>query len=248
MISIYSLPLYLRHWKEFFFGKKPFWLRISGLMVLVRPKTYDLYTISEVFDGLVYKPSLRDINSNFKIVLDLGAGIGDFSLWAYKFLHTEKTIAVEMESGNFRSLCLNIKRNGLEKIIVPLNIAIAENEGEAHIKINDFNSGMHSLDFKQKKGIKVKTIGLKELLEIYKINKVDLLKMDIEGAEQFVLNENNKVLFSDKVGYLIIESHADHKRNAAYFANLGFEVKTMRQLFNRAVIIEALNKTLIKLN
>jgi len=76
----------------------------------------ELVTIHEVFDQLVYKPSWFMIKPNkVRVVVDIGAFIGAFTLWA-KVQWPKATIhAYEPDPTSFKFLIKNIKRAKLLK-------------------------------------------------------------------------------------------------------------------------------------
>ncbi len=57
---------------------------------------------------------------------------------------------------------------------------------------------------------KVKTISLSDLLVKFKIKKISLLKMDIEGEENNLLPDWDDRIFK-KIGAIIMEYHNEHK-------------------------------------
>jgi FkbM family methyltransferase len=60
------------------------------------------------------------------VVLDLGAGIGDFSVLASRMVGPDgKVIALELNAENYEMLEMNAEKNGCEHII-SLKIGVAE--------------------------------------------------------------------------------------------------------------------------
>jgi uncharacterized protein (DUF1499 family) len=55
----------------------------------------------------------------------------------------------------------------------------------------------------------MKTINLPEIIKRYNLNYIDLLKVDIEGSENFLLKVPNLEIVLNKVGLLYIELHGD---------------------------------------
>src|SRR5258706_1130331 len=55
--------------------------------------------------------------------------------------------------------------------------------------------------------INVKAMQLDDVIEVNNIARVDLLKVDVEGAEGIVLNSAKKAIFSSKVPLVLCEYH-----------------------------------------
>jgi SAM-dependent methyltransferase len=96
------------------FGKFIFWLRKGDLLLL-----------KEVFldkDYFLLESFLPELNN---IVLDLGAGIGDYTLFSsIRVGKRGKVISVEADPKTFQLLKKNVKENNL-KNVVPLNLFVS---------------------------------------------------------------------------------------------------------------------------
>ena len=145
-------------------------LRI-GSSVIEYYDHWDVLGIAEIYALNVYHIELLRQGD---VVLDLGAGIGDFSIRASKIVGEKGTvIAVEPNPSDFELLLINIKKN-LCKNIIPLNYGIAD------------KSGSLKGEFKgQKFEFEART--MKEILFESKVDTVNFVKMDIEGAEMSVI-------------------------------------------------------------
>lgn len=130
------------------------------------------------------------------VFLDIGANIGVYTLFAASLYRKMKILAVEPLKINFNSLLNNINANKFDQVI-PLNIAISDQEGELpfHI-INDSpgSSGSqlnhpiaeNGKTFKPLREEKVFCTTVDHLSEKYGV-KIDYLKIDIDGQEMQVL-------------------------------------------------------------
>ncbi len=139
-----------------------------------------------------------------KIFLDIGAHIGKYSILYSDYWG--KIYAFEPEPSNFENLTVNISLNNLRDKIVPLNFAISNGNTEIDFFLSEY-SVTHSIVNKQfSKSIKVKAISLDNFFKDFNINieEVDLIKIDVEGAENLVLG-GMKSCFNKFKGRLIIE-------------------------------------------
>lgn len=134
--------------------------------------------VYEVFDG-----DLTDTG----IVVDVGANIGSFSLYAAK-LGAKKVIAVEPEPNNLKILRQNIDENkgntpDCEFIIDERGIAGFNSVGF----ITDEHGDSKVSDVREAGKTKIDLITLEKLWQKHDLEFVDILKIDIEGMEGEVL-------------------------------------------------------------
>lgn len=170
----------------------------------LRTYTGDIDIFYEVFWAQCYQiPEFLKINQ-YKTIIDLGANVGLASIY-FKTQYPEANIfAVEMEPDNY----LQLEKNILQfENTYPIFGAIYD-EGK-NIKISstelayNFRIGENVED--EIDTFTVGTFTMHDLIENYQIEEIDLLKIDIEGAEQRVLGNNNEWL--SKVNSILIELH-----------------------------------------
>jgi len=122
-------------------------------------------------------------------VVDIGANIGYYVVISGKRVGKNgKVVAYEPEDVNFSFLEKNVKRNDFRNVLCRKE-AISSEKGEMDFFLSEGNKGMHSLV--NEKGTKEKiTVSVNTLdssLSDLGIKKVDIIKMDIEGAEPLAL-------------------------------------------------------------
>jgi len=118
------------------------------------------------------------------IIIDAGAFNGSFSIYCSKLVGDKgKIFALEPNDSNYRNLLRNIRLNKVKNII-PLKIGLWSKS--TILKLSDDTSLSTFIDGmfgKKEKYIKVKTTTLDSLVKKYKLKRLNLIKMDIEGAE-----------------------------------------------------------------
>lgn len=225
------------------FSRGTYQLDLPALILKVHPRSSALLIVWETFVTNIYRPT-HPIGS-IKTVIDLGAYIGDFSLWAAREFCPEKIISVEPKSNLHQILTQNIEINAFSGIIHPLNRAIYSHR--TRLKLNKVIQDA-SANFHEESSSGVETITLENLLRVYKINIVDYLKMDIEGGEKFVLTKANQAIFRHKVRFVSAEIHNKwgFTKNDAleYFASLGYHV-IERPIIGPYAQLEAYNLNLL---
>jgi FkbM family methyltransferase len=158
----------------------------------------DMIVIKEIWQENVYE--VKDTHFNHGgVVIDIGANIGSFSIYAAHFGAT--VYAIEPEPHNLDALKQNIKINNMEDKIYPCPYAITDFKGT--VTISDEGGGSTIKDdgiF----GAEVEAMPLNNFFELYHINQVDVLKIDVEGAEvEIILGASKENL--QKCKYITME-------------------------------------------
>jgi FkbM family methyltransferase len=232
----------------YLFSLRPLLVNIGDDQIWVKPNSSDWFTIYEIYRDGGYAPKLEYTPSDIKTIVDVGANIGVFSLWASRFFRAKKIYAVEMEDLNYKQLVENISVNGLEEIITPVQAAIFNQTGSVGIR-RMAGVGFHMINENEKNN-HVKALSLADFLTSTGIETIDLLKIDIEGGEKYVMTPENEEIFRTRVGYVFLETHSVNnfrtEHGVAYLRKLGFEI-TLTQtpyVVDRNYIIDARNPAL----
>jgi FkbM family methyltransferase len=183
--------LKLRH--ELFYLKAPRWIKLpfflpDGKLMIweVRDFRY-LLTAREVYIDHYY--DLRKLRSKLNIIIDAGAHVGFFTLYASNFLNADgKIIALEPSPQNFSRLIRHLKlnRKWIKGKILPLPFALTDRNGEALLEITE-DSETHHITKSPRKAVKCKATTIPSLIRLLKLSHVDILKLDVEGAEHSAL-------------------------------------------------------------
>lgn len=94
-------------------------------------------------------------------------------------------IAIEPNPLSFAVLEKNVSLNGLEDTVYCERVAVSDQAGKMNISINDVQSGIS--EQATSGSVPVEVVTLSMLMEKYKIDRVDVLQIDVEGAEIPVL-------------------------------------------------------------
>lgn len=236
------LKLLLKYLNEILFSSKPFLVVVDGIKLFLPPHSLDVLIPAETFLDKNYEPLFK-FKRPPKVIVDLGSHVGDFIIWASRRYGPTKIVAVEMDASIFRIANKNIKLNKLENKIVIINKAV---HLENNISINMQKIPLltaASLEVKGKGSSRIKTISLEEIYKLSGNKVIDYLKIDIEGAEKYLLTEKYKEFFKKKVRFVAIECHRFvgtwPKDAETYFRDLGFETK-----FQKITAFNVLNKLL----
>ena len=162
-------------------------------------------------DG-VYEPRTTELFKSLlkpeMVVLDIGANFGYYSLIAARFVgSTGKVYAFEPEPKNFRLLVNNIKLNGFSNII-PLQIALSNENGKARLFLDTTNRAAHSIRQRNVMAVadivEVETTTLDSFVQSkMETHRVDLIIMDVQGAEGLVIAGADETLRKNDVKILM---------------------------------------------
>jgi FkbM family methyltransferase len=140
-------------------------------------------------------------------ILDIGAGIGtDTEVFSQAAAEAGRVLAVEAHPLCFRVLEKRIARNELENV-TPIHAAIMDKLGSVFIEDRG-NHEANAVSTKYSAGCldaPVRAMTLDSLCRDQRIERIDLLKMNIEGAERFALEGMKEIV--DRTRYACVACH-----------------------------------------
>lgn len=129
-----------------------------------------------------YKYSDETYLKEGDIILDCGAFIGDTALlFAHDTNYNCNIHSFELSDGNIEIFKKNIKANPKTENIIKINKLAISNISDQELFFNDLKNGSKLLN--EKSNNIIKSISIDDYVEREKLEKVDFIKMDIEGAE-----------------------------------------------------------------
>jgi FkbM family methyltransferase len=150
-----------------------------------------------------------------KVIFDIGANVGYYSLIAAG--NSKANIfSFEPISSTFEKM---VKNKNLNKFvnIKPFRNVVSDKRGMAKIYLGDqLNRGMSSMiksELLSDEFEEVEAIVLDEFCQRHSIDKVDLVKIDVEGSEMLVLGGMNKIL---DVSHPLIMIEVDKETQAKF--------------------------------
>jgi FkbM family methyltransferase len=168
----------------------------------------------------------KNILKEDMVVVDIGALFGHYSLIASKLVGKSGLVyAFEPVAKHFDILCRNIKLNGCTNI-TPVRKAVSNKCGKDKIWVDKFNIASASLleenvlpvdnlspneyilplYVSQKTDNEVETTTLDEFARYEMMNKkIDIIKMDVGGAEGLIIEGAEKILRSNDILHILME-------------------------------------------
>jgi FkbM family methyltransferase len=173
----------------------------DGTSLLARLR--DVNGPAEVFGGGEYAHAWLDWKA-IEYVLDFGAHVGAFAIWATGQSHCR--VACFEPNPEVRAILRsNVARLNLTDRISVHQLALAAGRGRRRLSRPQDSAASTLTDSESTDDVEVDTIGLDEAIRMSGFPRIDLLKVDIEGAEFEVFGGSVRPLSS--VEFAVVECH-----------------------------------------
>ena len=190
-----------------------FYTHVSNIILLFE----EVYEVENIMPKLVGRDT---------VFVDVGAYIGFYTVWACR--RARRVISVEPNPAALAYLKVNIALNECPNVtVVPK--AIGDRRGYTKLKIPEAAEkgfiSMHSSivrDFKEAFEVEVEMDTLDSVLEEVGVDSVDILKIDVEGAEGLVVRGAEKTLKEAKA--VLIEIWPENIWVARHLKNSGYKL------------------------
>ena len=186
-------------------------IRECPFPVFFRHGTTDKYVIVEVLLRRQYE-CLRHLHE-VRTIVDAGANIGTASLFLLNAYPQATVIALEPDRGNFEVLAKNLSGYGRRAVV--LNQALWYRHERLSLERGTFRDGGEwSIQVKPGPSTKddVEGVTIPELMSAYDLPSIDVLKIDIEGAERQLFRDGNPSAWLPEVRTIAIELHDPESR------------------------------------
>jgi FkbM family methyltransferase len=207
--------------------RKPVEVAVSvpGILhpIHLRLRTSDVSVFSQVF---VIDEYNMEFHKYPQVIVDAGANIGLTSVFYANKYPEARILAIEPEASNYVMLKKNIAPYSK---ITAVHAGLWKDNKDLHIVDPGFGKfGFQTMDHRESdKSDNVESVPgmtIDKLMADYKLEHIDILKMDIEGAEKEVFE--NASSWISRVGVVEVEMHDRLKpgcSQAVYGATKGFD-------------------------
>lgn len=185
-----------------------FQITVPGLTtpITLRAGNSDLEVYKKIFIDEEYA---LPFDSPILSIIDLGANTGMASLYFHRAFPNAQIVTIEPDPANFEILTRNL--SGIPNV-KPIRAAVWTHDGE--IQLFDPGIGAWGLQVSENTtssapSVSVPAISLPSLLREFPSGHLDLLKIDIEGAEKEILENADSWMPSVKA--VVIELHDRYK-------------------------------------
>lgn len=175
-------------------------------------------------------PEFSEMNFFYNFVgkagtlVDVGASIGVYSLIAGSRISKGAVYAFEPSHDARNKLTENIHLNKLKNVYV-YDFVVSDKVGEEKFLTGKISEIDHIYDGKSDENkllVKKKSVTLDSFLEKKKVDRVDVVKIDVEGAEMKVFLGLKKYLEQGKIGVILFEVNRKNK-NFGFSTHQTFE-------------------------
>ncbi|RUL84921.1 FkbM family methyltransferase [Tautonia sociabilis] len=205
----------------------------SGITMELRPRRGEYFFF---YDNVINRDCLRHgiALAPGATVLDVGANIGSFAIVAGRLVGPGGVVhAFEPDPMAFERLCRNVELNGLANVhCYPLAIGGRTGSFEfyTHRQAN-FSSLLDGVDTRNAGEMMVTTVTVRTLADVIAelgLERIDLLKVDCEGAEHEIVDTLDADT-AEMMAQLVMETHAVPGRSRSALirrlSELGFAVR-----------------------
>jgi FkbM family methyltransferase len=162
-------------------------------------------------------------------VIDIGANLGE---WAVPLARAVgpggRVLCCEPNPGVAAALAATLRVNNLGQAAV-LQLAVSDSEGDGHLAINPVDSGQSRL---AAAGLPVSLRTLDSLVAEHALERIDLMKIDVEGHEAAVLAGATATLQHHRPALIFesgLETSDDRDRIAGVLAAFAYEAVAVLQ-------------------
>lgn len=176
---------------------------IPGLRspVFLRARTADVAVFRQIFG---YRELDIEICETPTFIIDAGAHIGLSSIWLSHRFPGAYIVALEVEASNFSLLK---KNTASYKKIIPINKALWWKRTVLEIEDPTVDNWEYRITQATSRGANsVEAVTVQDILLEYGRDRIDLLKMDIEGAELDIFTHHYQS-WIDRVQVIFVELH-----------------------------------------
>lgn len=188
--------------------------RINGIRTpfFFRPIEEDISLLNSIFGFQEYLLPIKNFQP--KLILDCGGNIGSAAVYFTNKYPDAQVYSVEPEGDNFRLLQYN---TALYENIHPIKSALWNKETFIRVEDRGFGKwGFMTFETNADDPDAFRTTTVAKLFAESGFEEIDLLKVDIEGAEKEVFSAPDVDEWLPKVKVLVIELHDRMKRGCSY--------------------------------
>jgi FkbM family methyltransferase len=179
-------------------------IQLQGNRYHVRTCSGELSPFPEIYRNNVYEKVPGFAPQYADVILDVGANTGIFSI--KQASRGARIYAFEPHPQVYSRLLRNVAENSLAGTVSTFHVALGSRPGRAALKTKA-STVVTQVEFDDAGSVRVES--LDGTIPALGLEKVDLLKLDVEGAEAEILAGGTHVL--NRVGRIVMEYHGQER-------------------------------------
>lgn len=213
------------------------WFRIRDRAQIVRQMDYERCPVLLVVDSWIEEEvrlyssrkepgTVAWIEDCFRpgdVFYDIGANVGAYSLIAFRFLEGRvKIYAFEPGFTTFPQLCKNIYLNGANGVVIPLQVALTDENALISFHYQNLTTGgaLHALGepinqkgeaFRPVFSLPTLSYRLDDLVTQFGLQVPNHIKIDVDGVEYQILKGAVETLKHSRLRSLLLEFNTDRE-------------------------------------
>jgi FkbM family methyltransferase len=244
LYSVFEMVVHFKNWltlwpvflKKRLHEPREVRLRQPPVRLTIRGRM-DLWSVKETFLDQFYTRYGVEVEDGWT-VLDIGAGVGDFSIYAAYGKPHAVIYALEPFVESYQILVQNLTLNAIDNVLVYPH-GLWQETGRISLNISGgeplqiMSQGLDETINLDDMGT-VKALSLEDFLREIEIPQVDLMKMDCEGAEyEILLGASSQAM--KRIDRLIMEYHdigerRNHQVLVPFLKEMGYDVRRVKNL------------------
>lgn len=201
-----------------------------------------LPTFKEIYMENIYQIEFikKHIQSSSPVMVDIGANAGYASTFFFSHFPKARIISFEPLPTNFELLSKNQRQNTfLNWQIIPK--AVGKNNGKISLffqkskGLTPVSSIYADFDSNNQDCIEVEMVSLSQIFQDFELSKIDLLKLDCEGAEYEILYHTPQE-YLNRISCIVMETHQRANENEnqksleKFLQSISFQTKTLKEM------------------
>ena len=152
---------------------------------------------------------IKNKNINLRTVIDAGANIGLTSIYFARHYPMCEIIALEPNTATYARCLKNISLNNIETIeLIKKGLWSRTTKLKADQSFRDGEDWSFRLvEASNNEDAQFETISVDDIIRVNKLERIDFLKIDIEGGEKEIFNTQNNLDWLKKVNIIAVEIH-----------------------------------------
>ncbi len=176
------------------------------------------------------------------VYVDVGANIGDTTVIAAAYTKG-KIYSFEPSPVAYPRLLENIALNGLTSQIIAERQILTDHTGIVMFEEMGTSETSHINPSKNNHGLRIKSTTLDVYAKIHHLKIIDLIKIDVEGAEMLVLKGAERLLKEHQIKHLFLELNPDARQygytnidTVAYLKQHGYKIAKLPKNFAERIV------------